>query len=131
MWDTELGQDYVPKNADDFKRALLQLTHPQENRWGIGSFGTNATLFGLGCFAEMFNAPNNWKLDSSGKLIKDRETEEYKAAVGFMRDLFAGRRLLARLRAVDQCRAPTSSARSSPCRPKARATRGSTSGSAG
>jgi putative aldouronate transport system substrate-binding protein len=89
QWDAELGQDYVPKNADDFKRALLQVTHPQENRWGIGSFGTNATLFGLGCFAEIFNAPNNWKLDSTGKLIKDRETEEYKAAVGFMRDLFA------------------------------------------
>jgi putative aldouronate transport system substrate-binding protein len=89
MWDKELGQDFTPKNADDFKKALVQVTRPQENRWGIGSFGTNDRLFGLGCFAEMFNAPNNWKLDSSGKLIKDRETEEYKAAIGFMRDLFA------------------------------------------
>jgi putative aldouronate transport system substrate-binding protein len=35
----------------------------------------------------MFGAPNNWKLDASGKLIRNRETEEYKAAVGFMRDL--------------------------------------------
>ena len=33
--------------------------------------------------------PNNWKLDASGKLIKDVETDEYKAAVGFARDLWA------------------------------------------
>ena len=89
MWDKELGQDFVPKNADDFKKALTQLNRPQENRWAMGAFGTNDTLFGLGNFAEVFNAPNNWKLDSSGKLIKDRETAEYKAAVGFLRDLFA------------------------------------------
>ncbi|MCA1646320.1 MAG: hypothetical protein LC797_12975 [Chloroflexi bacterium] len=90
MWDTELGQDFVPKNSDEFKRALGQLNRPQENRWAIGGFGINDMLFGLGVFAETFNAPNNWKLDASGKLIKDRETEEYKAAVGFMRDLFGG-----------------------------------------
>jgi putative aldouronate transport system substrate-binding protein len=88
MWDTELGQDFVPKNADDFKKALTQLNRPQENRWAMGAFGTNDTLFGIGNFAQVFNAPNNWKLDSSGKLIKDRETAEYKATVGFMRDLF-------------------------------------------
>jgi putative aldouronate transport system substrate-binding protein len=89
MWDTELGQNYVPKDAADFKRALQALTKPQQNQWGIGGFGTNLTLFGLGSFAQMFNAPNRWKLDPSGKLIRDRETEEYKAAIGYMRDLFA------------------------------------------
>ena len=88
QWDTDLGQNFVPKNSDDFKRALQQVTKPQQNQWGIGSFGTNATLFGIGCFAQMFGAPNNWKLDS-GKLVRDRETEEYKAAIGYMRDLFA------------------------------------------
>ncbi|HET6320220.1 MAG TPA: hypothetical protein VFG86_27495, partial [Chloroflexota bacterium] len=31
---------------------------------------------------------NGWKLDG-GKLLRDRETEEYKAAVGYMRDLWA------------------------------------------
>ncbi|GAC1318792.1 MAG: extracellular solute-binding protein [Chloroflexota bacterium] len=89
QWDTELGQNYVPKSSDDFKRALTALTKPQENRWGIGSWGAGGQLFGMGCFAQVFNAPNQWKLDAAGKLLRDRETEEYKAAVGFMRDLFA------------------------------------------
>lgn len=91
MWDGELGQGYTPTSADDFKRALQQLTKPQENVWGIGSFGAGpgGGLYGLGCYTQLFGAPNNWKLDTSGKLIKDRETDEYKAAVGFMRDLFA------------------------------------------
>ena len=29
IWDKELGADYVPKNADDFKRVLQTLTRPQ------------------------------------------------------------------------------------------------------
>ena len=89
MWDAELGQSYVPKNADDFKRVLEQLNRPNQNRWAVGNQGTNDTLFGLGGYAQMFNAPNGWKLDASGKLMKDRETEEYKAAIGFVRDLFS------------------------------------------
>ena len=59
--------------------ALQTLTRPQENRWGVGSFGTNDRLFGAGVFAQMFSAPNNWRLDPSGKLIKDFESDEYKA----------------------------------------------------
>ena len=78
-----------PRDADDFKRVLQQLNRPQENHWAIGNFGTNEQLFGLGGYLQMFEAPNNWKLDASGKLIKDRETEEYKAAVGYLRDLIA------------------------------------------
>ncbi|MBV9171385.1 MAG: hypothetical protein JOZ81_15010 [Chloroflexi bacterium] len=89
MWDPEVGQDYVPKNADDFKRVLQAVNRPNEGRWAIGNVGDVATLYGLGGYAEMFNAPNNWKLDSSGKLIKDRETDEYKAAVAYLRDIIA------------------------------------------
>jgi putative aldouronate transport system substrate-binding protein len=37
----------------------------------------------------VFGVPNNWRLDNSGKLTKDFETQEYKAAVGFARDLWA------------------------------------------
>lgn len=37
-------------------------------------------------FPQIFG-PNKWRLGSSGKLTKDCETEEYKAATGFVRDL--------------------------------------------
>src|SRR5260370_1958835 len=82
--------DKAPKNADDFKRMLVALTRPQENQDGIAAgqlsyFATtpNNALGGI------FRVPNNWKLDASGKLVKDVETEEFKAYVGFARDLWA------------------------------------------
>src|SRR3954470_23172526 len=87
FYDSDIGADYTPKDADDFKRVLQQLNRPQESRWAMGNFGTNDRLFGLSGYLQMFEAPNNWKLDASGKLIKDRETEEYKAAVGYLREL--------------------------------------------
>jgi putative aldouronate transport system substrate-binding protein len=93
MWDKEIGAEYNPNNADDFKRVLVQLNRPQSNRWAIGNTGTatgtTEFLFGLQTYAAAFGAPNGWKVDSSGKLIRDRETEEYKAAVGYLRDLMA------------------------------------------
>jgi putative aldouronate transport system substrate-binding protein len=94
IWNKEIGQDYVPKDAADLKRILVQLTRPQDGRWGIGNMGAANTAgeggpFGLSAYAAMFGAPHNWKLDPSGKLIRNRETEEYKAAVGYLRDLVA------------------------------------------
>jgi len=88
MWDPVIGKDYVPKDADDFKKVLTQLNRPQENRWAIGNVGNNDTLFGLGGYLQMFGAPNRWKMDG-GKLVRDRETEEYKAAVAYLRDIMA------------------------------------------
>ncbi len=88
MWDPDIGANTVPKDAADFKKILTQLNRPNENRYAYGQSGMNDTLFGIGCFAQMFNAPNGWKLDG-GKLLRDRETEEYKAAVGYLRDLMA------------------------------------------
>jgi putative aldouronate transport system substrate-binding protein len=94
IWNKEIGEGSIPKNADDLKRILIQLTKPQENRWGIGNSGVASNAgeggpFGLSTYAAMFGAPHNWKLDGSGKLIRNRETAEYKAAVGFLRDLIA------------------------------------------
>ena len=37
----------------------------------------------------MFGAPNVWGLDASGKIVRDRETDQYKAAVAYLRDLWA------------------------------------------
>src|SRR5579884_824121 len=31
IWDSEIGPNYAPKDADDFKRVLLQLTRPKDN----------------------------------------------------------------------------------------------------
>jgi putative aldouronate transport system substrate-binding protein len=81
--------DKAPKNADDFKRILQAVTRPQDNQWGIAAGA--ASPFALtpnSAYSAIWRVPNNWKLDSSGKLIKDIETEEFKAAVGFSRDLW-------------------------------------------
>jgi len=79
--------DKAPKNADDFKRILQAVTRPNENQYGIASGQTSYfALTPNSSFSAIFRVPNNWRLDSSGKLIKDLETEEFKAAVGFARD---------------------------------------------
>src|SRR5207248_7338194 len=82
--------DKAPKNADDFKRILQAVTKPDENQYGIATGQT--AYFGLvpnNIVTGIFRVPNNWKLDSGGKLVKDAETEEFKAAVGYARDLWA------------------------------------------
>jgi putative aldouronate transport system substrate-binding protein len=87
IYDKEIGQNYTPKNADDFKRVLQQLTRPSEGRWGISTWQN--IQFNLPMYAAMFGAPNNWLVDTGGRLIKDSETAQYKEAVAYVRDLFA------------------------------------------
>jgi putative aldouronate transport system substrate-binding protein len=88
IWDKEIGADVVPKDAQEFKKILQQLNRPQESRWAIGNVGpVGPNMWGIVSFLEMFGAPNMWALDASGKLIRDRETEQYKAALGYMKDL--------------------------------------------
>ena len=86
VYDAEIGQDYVPKNADDFKRILQALTRPQQNFYGIG--GGRNTLF-LPYFSAMFGAPNNWRVESDGKLTNAYETPEFKEATAYVRDLWS------------------------------------------
>jgi putative aldouronate transport system substrate-binding protein len=73
------------KSADDFSRALKAVTRPNDNVWGIAD--QNFTLTPV-LAAQIFGAPNNWMRDSSGKLVKDYETEQFKAGIGFLRDLW-------------------------------------------
>jgi putative aldouronate transport system substrate-binding protein len=91
IYDKEIGPNYVPKSADDFKRVLRQLNRPQENRWATGAYNaTNGTgIFNVSYHAAMFGAPNNWRLNPDGSLTKDYETDEFKAAVAYTRDLYA------------------------------------------
>ena len=87
VWDKELGPDYAPKSADDFKRAMLALTRPQQDFYGIGA--AQDTIMLVPTFASVFGAPNGWRLETDGRLTKDIEAPEFKAAVGYVRDLFA------------------------------------------
>jgi putative aldouronate transport system substrate-binding protein len=85
IYDSEIGPNYTPKNADDFKRVLQELNKPQQGRWAIGAWQN--TQFQLTIFASTFGAPNNWAVDSSGKFTKDFETPQFKEAVAYVRSL--------------------------------------------
>jgi len=88
-YDQEIGSS-LPKNSDDWKRILVQLTNPQAGHWGIAAGGAGFG-FGVGAawYPGMFGAPNTWQLEAGGKLTHARETDQFKAAVGYVRDLFA------------------------------------------
>jgi putative aldouronate transport system substrate-binding protein len=87
VWNKEIGAGYVPRNASDFKRILQTLTKPQQDFYGIG--GAQGTTMLVPTFAAIFGAPNGWKLESGGKLVKDYETAEYRETVDYVRDLYA------------------------------------------
>jgi putative aldouronate transport system substrate-binding protein len=86
-WNKELGEGYVPRNADDFKRVMLTLTHPQDNVYAIAA--AQGTTMHMQNFASIFGAPYGWGQDPSGNLIKDVETPEYRDATAYARDLYA------------------------------------------
>lgn len=69
------------RNADDFLGVLKELTRPKQNQWALGS-----TNFGTTPFHHIFGSPNNWTLDG-GKLVKNYETDEYKATLEFLVEL--------------------------------------------
>jgi putative aldouronate transport system substrate-binding protein len=91
VWAKAAGQaDYVPKDLDDFRRLLRVINDPRGGKWALGGVpGEPQQAFGAYSFSSIFGAPNNWRSDTSGKLIKDREAEEFKATVGFLRDAWA------------------------------------------
>lgn len=83
----------TPENADEFKDMLRELTRPREGKYGLGmpspSFGL-VSRDGAGDTPQtaMFGAPNNWSVSSSGRFTKDFETEEFAAALHYVRDLY-------------------------------------------
>jgi putative aldouronate transport system substrate-binding protein len=92
MWNEKIGADTAPKDAADFKRIITELNDPNNGVWGLGAVvnGIGSPNMGISGWASLFGAPNLWGLDSSGKVIRDRETDQFKAAVSFVRDMWAG-----------------------------------------
>ena len=87
MWNEKIGADTTPKNSDDLKKIITELNDPNNSVWGLGASVTGLNM-GITGHASMFGAPNAWGLDASGKVVRDRETEQFKAAVGYVRDLW-------------------------------------------
>ena len=86
MWNQKIGADTAPKDAADLKKIITELNDPSNNVWGFGAQITGRNGY-LG-FAQMFGAPNAWGLDASGKVVRDRETEQFKASIAYYRDLW-------------------------------------------
>jgi len=79
-----------PRNADDYRQLATRFTRPDQNLWGLGAENNIGMGMTNGWMTGIFGAPNLWALDEqSGKVTYTAETEQYKAAVGFARDLWA------------------------------------------
>ena len=90
IYDAEVGPGVVPRDAADFRRILELVNRPREGRYAYGArVASNTVPWDLPNISRILGAPNTWGLDASGKLVRDIETEQYRAAVGFARDLFA------------------------------------------
>jgi putative aldouronate transport system substrate-binding protein len=77
------------KNTDEFTASLKAITNPAQGVWGLGGTGngTGAGTTPHWWFLQCFGAPNQWRNDN-GKLTRDWETEEYKAALAYFRSLW-------------------------------------------
>jgi putative aldouronate transport system substrate-binding protein len=74
-------------NTEDFLKAAKQLTKPG-TQYAIGGTGGGYNFWNpLGWFMGVFRVPNDWRSDA-GKLTKDIETEEFKAALAYVRSLW-------------------------------------------
>jgi putative aldouronate transport system substrate-binding protein len=80
-----------PTTADELKNQLVQFTQPQQGLWGQGVEAGPIYAYGLwmGLFTSIFGAPNNWAADSSGKFTATFETDQYKAATSYVKDLYS------------------------------------------
>jgi putative aldouronate transport system substrate-binding protein len=77
-----------PKNAGDLKRILQTVTKPDAGVWGMSALYTYGLDANQGSWMTgMFGAPMQWALSSDGKLTRDIETDAFKAAVPYVRDL--------------------------------------------
>ncbi|MBV8087761.1 MAG: extracellular solute-binding protein, partial [Chloroflexi bacterium] len=78
----------MPKTADDLKKTMQAVVKAGNNQYGIGTTATFGVRGENGLFPSIYGAPNNWGV-SNGKFTKDFETEPYKAAVSYARDLWS------------------------------------------
>lgn len=78
-----------PMNADAFERMAVAFTKNDPDGNGKpDTYGLSSSSGGFavdGFFASLFGAPNGWRKNADGTLVRDIETPEYKAAVDYAR----------------------------------------------
>ncbi|MBV9581179.1 MAG: hypothetical protein JO057_21565 [Chloroflexi bacterium] len=86
-----LDQDnlQLPKNLDDYTTLLKHFTNPQQDRYGLAVESNVAYGVTNGFWPAMFGMPNNWQLDSSGKLTYLIELDGFKDVVNTARGQWA------------------------------------------
>ena len=71
------------RDSGDFLGLLKDLTSPSQGRYALAGATTNGGYSAI-IFHHVFGTPNVWRADGAGKLTNAYETDEYKAAVAFM-----------------------------------------------
>jgi putative aldouronate transport system substrate-binding protein len=97
LWAHWVQQDLLdaeglarPKNADDYKQLAVRFTRPDQSLFGLGVENNVGMGMTNGWIPGIFGAPNGWALDQkTGKLTNSLETDQYRAAVSYARDLWA------------------------------------------
>ena len=78
-----------PKNADEYTALAKHRTRPDQNLYGLGVENNVGMGTTNGWLTGIFGAPNIWALDqNSGKLTSTFETDQFKSAVSYARDLW-------------------------------------------
>jgi putative aldouronate transport system substrate-binding protein len=86
-----LDQDGLsrPNNADEYKQLGQHFTQPDNNLWGMGVENNVGMGVTNGWLSGIFGVPNIWSLDDkTGKLTAMVETDQFRAAVSYARDLW-------------------------------------------
>ncbi|MFE2917678.1 extracellular solute-binding protein [Kitasatospora indigofera] len=86
-WRKKLGLD-MPKNADEVFALLTAFTKSSPAGAGVKSWGLSDLNSGF--FAAMHRVPSTWRVEKSGSLVKDHETDEWEAMLEYMRKLWVG-----------------------------------------
>jgi putative aldouronate transport system substrate-binding protein len=93
-WAAKLGIA-EPKNATDFYNMMVAFTRNdpdgdgKADTWGMGFASTGISQSASQFILNMFNVPDNWRLEQDGSLTPYIETDEYRRAVDFLRRMFA------------------------------------------
>jgi putative aldouronate transport system substrate-binding protein len=83
----------APENAADILTLFTGMTsqdpdgNGQNDTWGFGKYGTS---WDVSLVNPMFRVPNGWRVNPDGTFTHQIETEEYRMALDFCRQLWAG-----------------------------------------